>query len=192
MIIINNHDIDSAQVFSLIHEFCHVLLRRTGVCNDFDYYVSDRANEIRRIESFCNQFAANFLVPRDHLVAHRLLAGERFVKVEHLGRVLDSLSKDFKVSKSAILRRLLTFNFIDKTVYKEKIEEWKKLGGGHLKKGGGHNVPARTTIDFNGPTFTGVTLQAYKQRRISYANISEYLGIKTKYIPALESLLRKT
>ncbi len=43
------------KLFTLAHEFCHVLLGETGVSN-----ASVRKN---RIETFCNQFAAYLLVP---------------------------------------------------------------------------------------------------------------------------------
>lgn len=45
-----------AKIFTLFHEYCHVILRMTGV--------SDH-NSKNRIEKYCNTFAANFLMPKD-------------------------------------------------------------------------------------------------------------------------------
>jgi len=190
LIIINNADRDHAQIFSLMHEFSHVLLREAGICNDFEDYVRNRANEIRRIETFCNEFAASFLLPEDDFRSHASTFGN--LNGENLGDALDVLSSDFKVSKSAVLRRLLTFRLIAKSQYDEQMAEWESGNKKNLKKKGGRNNPAKTAVAANGPTFTGLTVRAYQQQKISFASVSDYLGIKTKYINALENLLRRT
>src|SRR5699024_4139664 len=56
LIFINTRDTPQAQVFTLLHEFAHLLLGESGV--------SDLApNNPHKIERFCNRIAAEFLVP---------------------------------------------------------------------------------------------------------------------------------
>lgn len=64
IIFINGRDAKSAQVFTLIHELCHLAFFQTGVSNTPDYEDTDIA-----MERFCNSVAADFLVPTDTLVA---------------------------------------------------------------------------------------------------------------------------
>lgn len=58
VIFINGRDTKSAQIFTLIHELCHLAYAQTGVSNapDDEYPSAD-------IELFCNTVAAEFLVP---------------------------------------------------------------------------------------------------------------------------------
>jgi len=51
---------EGAKIFTFLHEYCHLLLRRTGI--------SDEQNG-NRIEKFCNQFAASCLIPQAQLAA---------------------------------------------------------------------------------------------------------------------------
>lgn len=59
LILINNKDGGyfgyAPKTFSLLHEFAHILLRESAICNDFTH-------SHQQIEKFCNSFAASFLV----------------------------------------------------------------------------------------------------------------------------------
>ncbi len=51
---------DPAKTFTLIHEYCHLLLREPGI--------SDQNRE-NPVEEYCNRFAGAFLIPRSALRA---------------------------------------------------------------------------------------------------------------------------
>ncbi len=53
-------EFDPAKTFTLIHEYCHLLLREPGI--------SDQNRE-NPVEAFCNRFAGAFLIPRAALRA---------------------------------------------------------------------------------------------------------------------------
>jgi Zn-dependent peptidase ImmA (M78 family) len=58
-IVINkSEDSDVAKIFTLIHEYCHLLLRKPGISDE---------NSTNPVESYCNKFAAAFLMPTDAL-----------------------------------------------------------------------------------------------------------------------------
>lgn len=58
-IVVNKDDTaDVAKIFTLIHEYCHLLVREPGV--------SDH-NPKNPTEAFCNKFAAGFLIPTEAL-----------------------------------------------------------------------------------------------------------------------------
>jgi Zn-dependent peptidase ImmA (M78 family) len=58
IIFINGRDTKSAQIFTLVHELCHLAFFQTGVSNAAD----DEETDIV-MERFCNSVAADFLVP---------------------------------------------------------------------------------------------------------------------------------
>lgn len=62
LIVINPHDAECAQVFTLVHELCHILL---GVSAISDAEMGADAD--RDEERFCNAAAAEYLVPADML-----------------------------------------------------------------------------------------------------------------------------
>src|SRR5699024_8742263 len=95
-----------AQVFTLLHEFTHLLLGESGV--------SDLApNNPHEVEKFCNKIAAEFLVP-----------GEEFVSLwrpreDPWTQNLAILAQHFHVSQWVIARRALEHNLIDQQQYWE-------------------------------------------------------------------------
>jgi len=50
---------EGAKIFTMFHEYCHLLLRQGGISDE---------NNSDRVERFCNKFAASFLIPRTALV----------------------------------------------------------------------------------------------------------------------------
>lgn len=96
LVFINNADAQAAQMFTLAHELAHVWLGSPGVLNFRE--MKPAANET---ESFCNETAAEFLVPKAELAA-RWGVQKSFY----------DLAKYFKVSPLVIARRLLDAGYI--------------------------------------------------------------------------------
>lgn len=187
VILINNHDTEGAKNFSLLHEFAHILLREAGICNNFSSFNGENS-KIDMLEVFCNKFAANFLVPEEYFLGHRVLS-RRTGKIapEELDLIVKPLAKDFKVSRFVVLRKLLTTGLIASPTYKSKSEEWENEKP--LVRRGGLSLPPRAAILNNGVSFSSLVLEAYKLKKLSYAGVSDCLGMKTKHIPAFEKLL---
>ncbi len=61
-IVLNENDYPSVKLFSLFHEVCHILRKSSGICS-LEYEVEKEFEE----ESYCNSFAAEFLVPATDL-----------------------------------------------------------------------------------------------------------------------------
>ncbi len=187
LILINNKDTEGAKNFSLLHEFAHILLREAGICDDFTAFKTTHGRA-DPLEVFCNQFAASFLVPAEDLIAHRLLRGKTSIPPEQLDPLATTLATDFKVSRFVILRRLLTTNVIGADTYRSKSKEWEKEK--LPKSSGGKSVPSKTALMNNGPAFSHLVLNAYRADRLSSAAVSDYLGMKSKHIPAFTKLVQ--
>ena len=116
-IFINSRDSKTAQLFSIIHELAHVFISFTAGFGEHGAQALDNPRE-----AFCDEIAANFLVPKDILLSKlELTDGE--------------LAKMFNVSKIVILRRKLDCGYISKEeflkAYNElpKFEKTSKSGG---------------------------------------------------------------
>ncbi|GAB4557173.1 MAG: ImmA/IrrE family metallo-endopeptidase [Haliangiales bacterium] len=94
LIFINGADAKSAQMFTMAHEIAHIWLGESAVS---DVSVSEKTTH--KVESWCNEVAAEFLVPRKELRAE-------YADDEKPSAQVHRLTKHFKVSSLVILRRL--------------------------------------------------------------------------------------
>lgn len=188
VILVNNKDTEGAKTFSLLHELAHILVREAGICNNFGAF-TDHRGRVDTLEVFCNQFAADFLVPSDALLSHRLLVGKTRVEPEELEHLVGSLALAFKVSRFVVLRRLLTHRLVTRETYNRKANEWEKERPPARK--GGKAVPARTAVLSNGVAFTSLVVEARRHDKISAAAAADYLSIKARYLPGVEKELNR-
>lgn len=108
LIFINSKDSPAAQMFTLVHELVHLWLGVSGVSNlEFTYAPG------KRLERFCNQVAAEILVPQQELKQ----------AVLEMGVELGALRRFFKVSTLVLLRRLRDIKEIDEATFQELYEE---------------------------------------------------------------------
>ncbi len=64
IIFINNSTSKTRQIFSLCHELGHLLMHVNGISKFDPDYVDDLSQDEKRIETFCNAFAAELLAQR--------------------------------------------------------------------------------------------------------------------------------
>ncbi len=167
LVFINGKDSKAAQMFTLAHELAHLWLGDSGVSDsDVRYQPSLRA------ERWCNEVAAELLVPLD-MVKDVVLDGEA------LSEALQRLARRFKVSTLVILRRLFDARRIDrKTLEAAWQEETERLDRIARPAGGG---------DFYN------TLGARVGRRFIRAVISSALEGQTPFTEAFRLLgIRKS
>jgi len=94
LVFINGADTKAAQMFTLAHELAHIWLGETALSDTQAFDVPKQT-----IERWCNQVAAELLVPLD------LFNAEHDPQAE-LGPELERLARRFKVSTLVILRRM--------------------------------------------------------------------------------------
>jgi len=175
LIVLSTKDEAVGRVFSLFHEYAHLLLRAGGICPSFrlDYLSSVEG----RIEQFCNAFAANFLVPAAQLESvaadYPEPAGERG---------LVSLAYKFSVGKHVILRRFLDLGWVDRATYSEKVAEWEKQRAKAKKPQGGPVRQEVKSISQRGRRFSSLIVEAADRGLIAPPTLIEGLGIRTKFL----------
>jgi Zn-dependent peptidase ImmA (M78 family) len=126
LVFINGADTKGAQMFTLAHELAHIWIGQSALS---DAVLSMLPT--RKIDRWCNQVAAEFLVPMEVLKTE--LDRNADLRTE-----LDRLAKRFKVSTLVILRRMHDAGALDAESFRQAYQqELQRL----LKtvKGGGGN-----------------------------------------------------
>ncbi len=106
LVFVNGADTKAAQMFTLAHELVHVWLGETALSNS-DLAVASTGE----VERFCNQVAAELLVPLAELAAE-------FDRRTDLPAETERLARHFKVSALVILRRLLDAGKLSSAAYR--------------------------------------------------------------------------
>lgn len=182
-IMLNLKDSTNGRIFSLFHEYAHLLIHDGGICDMGDQ--NHLSGEAKLVEKFCNHFAGAFLVPKDSLLNHDLI---RLIKPPYQwsDKILKELAKNFKVSQEVVLRRLVMLDKASLDFYKRKREEWQ---GKEWQKGWGRKNPPKKCIVENGIPFVSLVLDANRQGKITYSDIADYLAIRLRYLPEIEQLI---
>jgi Zn-dependent peptidase ImmA (M78 family) len=190
VIAVNTKDPPNARVFTMLHELCHVVLRRSGVCEPDEERL--RPSEERRVEVFCNHVAGAALVPLEELLSDQTVRAnpEAAWSDDDLRRI----SKKFSAGRFVVLRRLLTAGRTTPAFYRPKHADWvraqreedarRKAEGREDKRGG--PPPDRNAVAERGQAFVRLVLQSYYQDRITLSDVSEYLGVRLKHLPKIE------
>lgn len=178
---INGKDSPRGRIFTLIHEVVHIVLQNGGLC---DLHESDSTIN-GFLETYCNQVAAEVLVPGDTLLKERAV-------IENEGNDWDNwrlleLSNRFMVSQEVILRRLLSLRRTTKAFYQHKREEYEEIYERERSRRSGAVPYYRLVLRDNGPAFTSLVLSAYHNEAISSRDLSNFLGgIKLNHVTKIE------
>ncbi|MBN2326322.1 MAG: ImmA/IrrE family metallo-endopeptidase [Candidatus Omnitrophica bacterium] len=113
-IFINGNDAKAAQIFTTVHELAHIMIHESGVSNlDLRRGTSPSS----KIESFCNQAAAEVLVPKK-------LFYREWKQAADLNNNLSHLSRTFRVSNLVVLKRAYDLEKINREEYHEAYDRW--------------------------------------------------------------------
>jgi Zn-dependent peptidase ImmA (M78 family)/transcriptional regulator with XRE-family HTH domain len=101
---LNIKDTPRGRIFSLLHEFTHIMIGESGICDIQEE--SQRRPAEQEFEVFCNHVAGAALVPKEYLLSERIVATKSDIEA-WTDNELAVLSRKFNVSREVILRRLL-------------------------------------------------------------------------------------
>ena len=195
VIYLNNSRPPVRQIFSLFHELAHLLLGENGITRSGIFSRSIFHSGITRsakltfkeIEDFCDQFAADFLVPSDDL-------STRLNYSIYDDDTIEELANYYKVSRSVILLKLVKKGILTQENYWEKMEQWTedykhKRTDGTTSSGESYY---NTRATYLGYRFMELAFGKYREGHCSIEQLAEHLNVKVKHLPQLEDcLLRK-
>ena len=165
LIFLNNGDSHAAQMFTLAHELIHIWLGKSGISNTEQTYADHSETE-----KFCNQTAAELLVPASELtVAYQALA--------HKANPIPSLIKRFKVSSLVILRRLRDIGALDPQTFQRLYQQAE--AGFQIKGDSSGGDFYRTELVRVGHRFAVALLESTLEGRTPYREACEMLGINS-------------
>lgn len=183
VIMVNGADAPRGRLFTLLHEYAHLLLHTGGLC---DLITDARAvAPNRQLEARCNAIAASILMPRKAVLA-RPQVRER--EHERSGWDYDSLAAaaaPFGVSAEAFLRRLLTLDRVDRDYYQARRDEFAAVYEAESQdrqKGGSWY---RNTVRDLGKGYVRLIADAHRRRVIDSYTAATYLNVKVSQIPRL-------
>ncbi|KUK49757.1 MAG: Putative Zn peptidase [Parcubacteria bacterium 33_209] len=180
VIAINSSDNILARIFTLFHEYAHIILGITEI-----YSGEEEINLDKEVENWCDRFASEFLLPEENFKRDN----EIYIKTRKLSsEIIDNLSKKFKVSKKAVLTRLRTLDLIGYDVYRRELETLQKQYI-EVPKKGGFISPSKKCLQEKGKKFISSVLQANERRVITTADTIEYLSIKLKHLDKIQEAI---
>jgi len=174
IIVINSKDTIEARIFSLMHEFGHVLLGETVID------IPEASLTIRdNIERWCNAFSSSFLLPAE---TAKELFEERKAKLTDT-ETLNTLSRKYKMSKAAFLVKMLDLNYISKQEFESVVARYvlketkKKI---EREKKGISVAPEKRCLSEMGNKFISIVANNFDKNFITYTDALSYLSIKSK------------
>jgi len=190
-IFINSDDWNAPQLFTLVHELAHLWIAETGISNDVEPSLKN-TSDYNPIELFCNEVAANALIPRDYIDS---LDSKAFNNAKEVFKN----AKTIGVSSFALLVRALNLNIISLSAYKQlkhladieyneflKREKAKKIKQKEKEKPGGPNY-FLLQLNRNSRLFTQTVLDAFRGGVIEPSMASNLLNVQVNKFPKLEA-----
>lgn len=187
VVAVNGGDFVRGKTFSLLHEYAHLALRQSGLC-DQESASRPRTPE-DRLEAFCNQAAASALMPAEALLSEVVVGAAPDGHENWESSALDSLAKKYGVSEEAVLRRLLTLNKTTLAYYQRRRREYlaiyerertqqKERQKENPSGPGYYRVKARNL----GKGFVRLVSHAYAHDAIDTLEAASYLGVKVQHL----------
>ena len=186
VIALNRGDQPRPRIFTLLHEFTHLLLGESAMCDISEDGGLDAHR--RRIEIYCNAVAGETLVPRNELFAMDVVRQHPrnavWSDVE-----LKEIASAFSVSVEAVLRRLLTLDVATLDEYRAYRARWahereaeraatEPQNWGEKQ----HEIAMRT----QGLPFVRLVLEAMHRDAVTASDVSDFLDMKLDYLNDLE------
>jgi Zn-dependent peptidase ImmA (M78 family)/transcriptional regulator with XRE-family HTH domain len=169
LVFVNGADTKAAQMFTLAHELAHIWLGQSGV--------SDAQPSVRpghRVERWCNEVAAELLVPLAIIRREYREEAELWSEVRRLARY-------FKVSTLVILRRIRdTGGLTDsqfQSAYSQELARLKALpkgSGGDFYLTQGARIGKRFARALVASTLEGQTLHRDAFRMLGFSKLSTF------------------
>jgi Zn-dependent peptidase ImmA (M78 family) len=177
LVFINGADTKAAQIFTLVHELAHLWLGETALddANMADVPVSE-------VERWCNQVAAEVLVPLSLIPADA-------TREAPTTEVLERLARQFKVSTLVVLRRLYDARLMNRDEYQALFAaELRRILGiiGNRASGGNFfaTQPARVSRRFArgvvASTLEGQTLYRDAFQLLGFRKLSTFNELATR------------
>ena len=190
-VFVNSKDWGAPQLFTLIHEIAHIWIAASGVSNEIEMDMQQR-DKLHPIELFCNQVAANALMPETIMNSYSPATFDS-------SKSIFKVAKNLGVSSYAFIVRALNLQLISLTTYNRLKKEIEKDFNEFLQKEEEKKLKQKKTkggpnyfllqLNKNGRLFTQIVLDAFRGGFIEPTQASNLLNTKANKFSNLESIM---
>ncbi len=187
VIVVNSKDLIEARIFTLMHEFGHVLLNESGISMPENALFVKKAEAV---EKWCNDFATSFLLPED--IAKREFSQRKSSLTDT--KTLNSLSRTYKVSKAMLLYNIHRLNFISKSQYEAVLDRYKPQIDKPKEKSkqtGFAQKADKKCLNEKGQKFVSLVSNNVEKGFITHSDALDYLSIKAKNLDKVMTKAKK-
>jgi Zn-dependent peptidase ImmA (M78 family) len=165
LIFVNGADAKAAQMFTLAHELAHLWIGKDGVFNLHDLQPVDND-----VEKFCNQVAAEFLVPQQEMT-------NCWPNVRRDNEPFQSLARRFKVSPIVAARRALDLGLIRRRAFLDFYRDYQEDERRRIaNRTSGGDFYANQDVRI-GKRFANAVVRAAKEGRLLYRDAYQLTGL---------------
>lgn len=177
-ILVNHQNLEAAtgRLFTLLHEYAHLLVSGEGITCDF------RGSE----EPLANRFAANLLLPAELLREALEQADKLWFKENWSDAELDELRRPFFVSRDVVAIRLQEMGLAPTDFYLKKREQWEQRKLWWRPKTGKRLTQKERKLREFGSSGVRVFLELEKRNVLPLMDVASVMGMKVE--KALEFL----
>lgn len=166
LIFVNSNDTKAAKMFTLAHELAHIWLGESGISNILTESIPDE-----KTERWCNQVAAEILVPFEDL--HNAYNADNELLSE-----MERLARRYKVSTLVILRRIYDMGEISRDTFWEIwYEEIERLKAFERKPGDGGDFYRTLGVRIS-KRFASALVSSTLEGQTLFRDAFKMLGIK--------------
>lgn len=192
-VFVNSKDWNAPQLFTLVHELAHIWIAKSGISNEIDIDLNDKPkSKFHPVELFCNQVAANALMPREIITQ---LGTETFKSQTKVFKQ----AKELGISSFALLVRVLNLELITTLQYRElkehaeneyeKFLEKEKIRREKQKEKKIKLDTYLLRLNKNGKLFTRIVMDSFNNGSLSPSIASNLLNTQINKFSKFEKLL---
>ncbi|MEI2732109.1 MAG: XRE family transcriptional regulator [Dermatophilaceae bacterium] len=179
VVMLNGTDSPRGRLFSLVHEFVHLLLHTEGLCDTTTDTVLRSPD--RRLEARCNAAAAEILMPAPEVLSSSVVAEHAPGTCWSLTELLEG-AKPHGVSVEAFLRRLVTLGLA--TLAEYRLFRDSQSAAVITRGSSGGNFYYTKARDL-GKGYVRRVADAHRRTLIDSVTAATYLDVKVEQIPRL-------
>ncbi|SFE44026.1 Zn-dependent peptidase ImmA, M78 family [Chitinophaga sp. CF118] len=194
-VFVNSENWDAPQLFTLVHELAHIWIAASGISNEIEPELDHKDNS-HPVEIFCNEVAANALMPSSIMLG---LPPSTY----NAGNEVFNSAKKLGISSFALLVRAFNMQLISLDKYRKLKKEAEISFRNFLIKEAEINARRKEKKDKGGPNyymllvnknghlFTKVVMDAFRGGFIQPTQASSLLNTQINNFSKLESFLYK-
>lgn len=184
IIVVNSKDQIEARIFSLMHEFGHILLKESGISLPENALI---VKSPEPVEKWCNEFASAFLLPKS--VAKSIFDENKKSLTET--KILDKLSRKYKLSKAMLLYNMLKLEYISYLEYEKTLERYKPKPIESKKSKVFAPSADKKCLSEKGQKFVSLVINNMEKGLITHSEALGYLSLKSRNLEKVANKAKK-